>query len=202
MKYVGKIIIVLLALAVSYYGYSFFQLRKELFTVYDIDEKYTYTPEQYDLTVVDFNNYHCKRCQDIHPVFMEALKKDGKVRYIPRSVTNGFAWSETLASAVYAAAEQDKFIEMHNMIYEKWPVNDRDTLFRYAKTIGLDTKKLSRDMSKPETIEKVRTDQQHFEAWGLGRTPAYIMGEKAIYMPVENMPTVEKLLEKFDRARN
>ncbi len=201
MKYIGKTILALLVLVIFYSGFSVFHLRKELFTVHDVLDKYAMTNEQADLTIVDFNKYSCSLCQTIHPILMEAIKKDGKVRYIPRFVTHGFIWNETLASAVYAAAEQDKFIEMHNIIYKKWPIEDHDTLYKYAKAIGIDTKKLSRDMVKPEIIDMVRQDQNYFDAWKLQQTPALLIGKKIIYRPSQKMPTVEELLEKFAQAR-
>ncbi len=202
MKYIGKTIIALLVLVVFYSGYSFFELRKEIFQVYNVDSKYALPNDQADLIIVDFNKYSCALCRELHPILMEAISRDGKVRYVPRSVTNGFIWNETLASALYAAAEQDKFIEMHNIIYKKWPVKDHETLFRYAKAIGIDTKKLSRDMTRSEIIERAREDQDYFDAWKLGQTPSLLIGENMIYRPSEKMPTVEELLEKFAEARS
>ncbi len=201
MKYVGKIILALLVLGISYSGYSLYQLRGELFKVYDVPDKYAMTNDQADLTIVDFNKYSCTLCQKLHPILMEAIKQDGKIRYVPRSVTHGFIWNETLASAVYAAAEQGKFIEMHNIIYDKWAIEDHKTLLKYAEAIGIDTKKLSRDMTKSETIDRVREDQSYFNAWNLQQTPSLLMGKKAIYRPSEKMPTVEELLEIFAKAR-
>lgn len=202
MKYVGKIIIGLLILLISYFGYNLSQLRKELFNVYDVSDKYAYTPEEYDLVIVDFNKYGCSSCRLLHPILMEAIKRDGKVRYVPRNVTHGFIWNETLSSAVYAAAEQGKFIELHNLIYKNWPIETHDLLFRYAKAIGLDTKKLSRDMSDPKIRELVSESQMYFDAWQLEQTPALLMGNKAIYRPGKNIPTVEEMMEKLSKARS
>ena len=202
MKYIGKTLIALLVLAIFYSGYSFLQLRNELFKVYETPDKYAYAPENYDLTIVDFNKYSCDSCQSLHPILMEAIKRDGKIRYIPRNVTNGFSWNETLSSAMYAASKQNKFIEMHEMIYQRWPIDDHKTLFKYAKELGLDTKKLSRDMSLPEIIQRVREDQSYFDAWGVEQTPSLLIGEKVIYRPSGKTPTLEELLEKFEKVRS
>ncbi len=201
MKYIGKTIIALLVLVVFYSGYNYFELRKEIFQVYEVEDKYAIPNDQADLIIVDFNKYSCYLCRELHPILMEAIKQDGKVRYVPRSVTHGFIWNETLASAIYAAAEQNKFIELHNLIYKKWPVENHETLFRYAKAIGIDTKKLSRDMSRPEIIERAREDQSYFYAWKLRKTPTLLIGKNLIYIPSEKMPTIEELLQKFAEAR-
>ncbi len=201
MKYIGKIIIIFLVLAISYLGYGLHYKHQKLLSVYDTPDKYAITPVQYDLTIVDFNKYSCDQCQSLHPVLMEAIKRDGKVRYIPRNITNGYGWNNTLAIATYAAGEQGKFMEMYNMIYEKWPVEDKKTLFRYAKSIGINTQKLSRDMSNPEIKILMMNDQNHFKAWKLRQTPSLLIGEKSIYTPGKETPNIEKLLDMFEGAR-
>jgi len=202
MKHVGKTLIALLVLIAFYSSYSFFQVRKELFNVYNVPDQYAYSAKNADLVIVDFNKYSCEVCQTLHPILMEAIKRDGKIRYIPRSVTHGFIWNETLASAVYAAAEQGKFIEMHNTIYENWPIEDHKFLFLYAESIGLDAEKLSRDMSDPKIIARIHEDQKFFKGWNLRQTPAILMGKKAIYRPDKKTPTVEDILDKFAKARS
>ncbi len=201
MKYLAKILAAILVIAVFYTGSSFIQLRRELFTVYDVTDKYTHGGAQADLTIVDFNKYGCEHCRSLHPVLLEAIKQDGNIRYIARTITHGLIWEETVASSVYAAGEQGKFFEMHNLIYAKWPINNHKTLFRYAEDIGLDVEQLKNDMDRPDIIELVRENQKYFEAWGLARTPALLMGGKAIYRPSDKTPTVEELLEKFAKAR-
>ncbi len=201
MRYVNKILAALLVLAIFYLGYLALNLRTELFAVYDVPDKYALANDNYDIVVVDFNSYGCGHCQALHPVLMEAIKRDGKVKYISRPISFNVPWSEELAASVYAAAEQGKFIEMHNMIYDRWPINDKETLLKNAKDIGLDIKKLSRDMSKSKIIAHVRENQKFFDEWGLTRTPTLLMDKKAIYSPADETPSVEELLEKFNLIR-
>ena len=201
MKYFGKILAALLVLLVCYFTYGFFELRGELFKVYDVPEHYGFGPLDADLLIVDFNTYSCGDCQSLHPVLLEAIQQDGRVRYLPRPIAHGLIWEETLSASVYAAGEQGKFMEMHNLIYEKWPLNNRKVLFQYAEGIGLDTEKLSRDMVQPEIIARVRENQKFFDAWGLRRTPTLLIGKKAIYGPTIT-PTVGALLEKFEKVRS
>ena len=200
MKYINKILGAILVLTVFYVGYSFIQLRAGLYTVYDVPDKYASGNIDADLVIVDFNKYGCDHCHSLHPILQEAIKRDGKVRYIPRTITHGLIWEETVSTAVYAAAEQGKFFEMHNMVYAKWPIADRGELFQYAADIGLDVYKLESDMSEPKTMELVRENQKFFEAWRLQRTPALLMGKNVIYRPADT-PTVEELLDKFAKAR-
>lgn len=202
MKYVNKVLAAMLVLAIGYLVYGLLEVRKDLFTVYDVSDKYAYGSGDTDLTIVDFNRYGCDHCRRLHPILMEAIKRDGKIRYVSRSVSYGNEWESTLVSAVYAAAEQGKFSEMHDIINEKWPLNDRNDLFKYAKEIGVDTKLLSRDMSKDSVLSQVIVNQNYFEAWRLGRTPTLLLGKSFIYAPKTKDLSVDDLLEKFKDARN
>ncbi|PCJ97017.1 MAG: hypothetical protein COA45_10365 [Zetaproteobacteria bacterium] len=202
MKYVNQVLVALLVLAIGYLAYGILEIRRDLFTVYDVPDHYAYDPGDADLTIVDFNRYGCDHCRMLHPILMEAIKKDGKVRYISRTLAYGSEWESVLASAVYAAAEQGKFQEMQDIIYAKWPIQSPSVLFSYAKEIGLDTQLLSRDMSKDKIANQVHINENYFEAWRLKRTPTLLLGDSFIYVPMERDLTVEALLKKFKAARS
>ncbi len=202
MKRVHRFLTALLVLAVFYAAFGFFKVRQDLFAVYDVPDRYAYNTEGADLVVVDFNKYGCDHCRALHPILMEAVRRDGKVRYIPRTITYGAAWEKVLVSSVYAAAEQGKFIEMHDMIYQTWPIADRSALFAHARTLGLDIEKLRRDMAQKETLALVEKNQVFFDAWKLTRTPSLLLGEKIIYTPGSETPSVEDMLEEFENARS
>ena len=201
MKYINMVLAALLVMAVLYLGYGFTQLRTEMLKVYDVEDKYALTSPSADLTIVDFSKFGCDHCRNLHHVLMEAIKKDGHVRYVPRLVTSGIVWPEALATAVYAAAEQGKFIEMQNMIYKHWPVKTRKDLIMFAEVLDMDTKRFSRDLSDSDLIDRMREDQIYFNVWRLDRTPTLLLGGENIYQPGEKTPTLEELLEYFAKAR-
>lgn len=201
MRYVNKVLAALLVLAIGYLAYGLYEVRRDLFTVYDVSDHYAYDLGDADLTIVDFNRYGCDLCRLLHPVLMAAIKKDGKVRYVSRTLAYGNEWEATLVTAVYAAGEQGKFIEMHDIINAKWPLNGRNELFKYARQIGLDTKLLSRDMSKKIISNQVIINQNYSDAWSLNRTPTILLGKTLMYVPRTQDVTVEDLLKKFKAAR-
>lgn len=160
-------------------------------------------PSGADVTVVDFSQYGCDLCRSIHPIFMEAMAKDGKVRYIPRTILSEDELENTITRVVYAAALQDKFIQMHNAIYEKWPVESRSELFTIAEQLGLDIPQLQIDMDSKVVENKIQETENHLKAWKMPSVPAFLINRKIIYMPnTDEMPTVDTWLEKFERVRN
>lgn len=201
MKYVLAIVSALVVCLGIYLTQGYFELQKELFRVYDVQNKYAMQNEGADLMVVDFSRFGCDHCQKLYPVLKEAIERDGKIRYMPRFVTFGKVWDETLATSVYAAAEQGKFIQMQEAIYKEWPVELRKHLFEVARSVALNLDKFNDDMNDPKIIDRMREDQQYFKSWYLGRTPSILVGKSMIYQPVDKDTTVDELLQKFNEIR-
>ncbi len=201
ISHLKKTLGALLVLALCYLVYDHLQFTEKLLSVYDVDDRYAYGPDDADLTIVDFNNFTCGDCQNLHPLLKQAIELDGNVRYVPRLVSDGKEWGKTLVVSVYAAAEQGKFFELHSAIYKNWPVETSEDLFEIAKSIGLDTERLSRDMSSAEIKARAGQDDQYFIAWRSNRTPTLLMGGGLIYRPQPQDFSVEILREGFERAR-
>tara|TARA_R110001592_G_scaffold3525_18_gene20026 strand:+ start:10833 stop:11441 length:609 start_codon:yes stop_codon:yes gene_type:complete len=202
MKRTNKVLLILLVSGISYLLYVHTQnVNRQLELIYAVPDKYTQTSPEADLVVLDFNKYGCIFCQNLHPILTEALKRDGKVRYIPRTVSgDGDEWGKNLIISTYAAGEQGKFIEMHNAIYDNWPVRDREKLFAVAQSIGVDTEQLSRDMSRADLRKWADENNMFFTTWGIGETPTLIIG-KRFFRSKQDKPSVEELLAQFAKAR-
>ena len=181
-----------------------YDLHRDLLKVYDVPLALTYAPnlEEADIVVIDFNRYGCGACRELHPVLMEAIEQDGRVLYAPRTLVFEDEWQEFLVRTTYAAAAQGKMIEMHRAIYGNWPINSRQILFDIARDIGLDVQKLSRDISDPAFLEYIQESEYYFQGWGLSRTPSLLIGETSIYVPIDGLPTVEELLDIFEKSRS
>jgi protein-disulfide isomerase len=202
MKQINKILFILLIVAVSYLLYAHTSnVNEQIARAYDVPTKYTQTPPNADIIVMDFNNYKCDICRTFHPVLKEALARDGRVRYISRSVTwGGGTWGKTLISAPYAAGEQGKFIEMHNAIYENWPVNNLEKLYEVAEAAGIDTKQLSRDMNLADINKHAEENIQFFQDWGINSTPTLLIGQRNFFKPTPET-TVDDVLKEFEKVR-
>ena len=171
--------------------------------VFYANKAYMHEPSGADITIVDFNQYGCDLCRIIHPTLIEAMAKDGKVRYIPRIVLSDSDFDSTIVHAVYAAASQGKFIQMHNAVYNSWPVETLGELMSIAEQLGLDTAQLRSDMDSKKVKQKIQESEDYFAAWKLPGVPAFFIDKKIRYMPNRSeMPTVDTWLEKFERVRN
>lgn len=205
MKHLSKIIAALCLLVfVSYIFYGFYTVTQVMFDIRDVEEKYSFTPKDSDLTLVEFTQYHdCAHCKSINRIINDAIKSDGKVRYAPRIIAHGKVFEEYLASVPYAAAEQRKFTAFHRAIIQRGPIKDRDFLFALAEALEINTEKLSRDMAEPALIDRMREDQEHMDFWNISALPALIIFEgDRIYLIDTNDLTTESLTKKFTEIRN
>ncbi|MGC4938685.1 DsbA family protein [Kribbella sp. DT2] len=139
------------------------------------------------VTFVEFLDFECESCRAAFPA-VEQLRKDyaGKVTFVVRyfPIPSHFN-AERAARAVEAAAQQGKFEQMYQKMYEtqtEWgeqrvPADDR---FRgFAKELGLDLAAFGTAYDDPATLARIKKDVADGEALGVNGTPTFFLnGEK------------------------
>jgi len=105
------------------------------------------------------------------------------------------------AEAAIAAGAQNKFWEMHNLLYENqkaWSElpDLQPVVTSFARTVGLDVNRFLADMRSPRTASTIASDVEQGMRRGVDSTPTiFIDGEK---IPYENYgPTA--LRQEIDR---
>lgn len=196
-----RIILAVLIILAGYAGVTFYNARQDAFSLYKRSDVYTITPFDSSLIVIEFLDYECAPCRTLHPIMMDALERDGKIRYIPVPKSSGGAWKARLVSAVYAAGLQGRFAQMHDALISSWPVLTEERLFAVAKSVGLDTRRLSRDMGSPEVLALVQENSAFYDKWFIRSVPALVIGSSVILISEKSLPTVGELIEKFNSER-
>ena len=150
------------------------------------DDSYKTSTVSAAVTLVEFGDYQCPACGAYHPVVKQLLAdfKDSLTfvfREFPLPMhPNG----PISALAAQAAGKQGKYWEMHNVLYEKqseWSLGTtaREVILGYAKDIGLDVSKFTKDLDSAEIKSIVDRDVQDGNALGVNSTPTfYLNGEK------------------------
>jgi protein-disulfide isomerase len=82
------------------------------------------------------------------------------------------------AVAAEAAGLQQKFWDMHDVIFENQQELDFESLFLYAKTIGLDLERFKNDIQKNTLISKVEQDFESGIRSGVNGTPSFFINRK------------------------
>ena len=159
------------------------------------------TADDGKVTFVEFLDYECEACAAAYPA-IEELRSDyeGRVTFVVRNFPL-HKNSEAAASAAEAAAEQGKFEEMYDMLFEtqvEWGEQDTSqeaVFFGYAEQLGLDMEQFRADYDEPATLAKIRRDKADGIELGVQGTPTFFLnGEKV------EVSSLAELIEQIDAA--
>ena len=93
--------------------------------------------------------------------------------------------AEMSALSAEAAGKQNKFWEMHDMIFENqknWEndKNAKDIFIGYAKELGLNFEQFKNDLGSKELEQKIEADYQSGVKAGVNHTPTFFLNGKEI----------------------
>ena len=130
------------------------------------------------ITLVEYADYQCPYCRDAFYIVKELQKKLGnclKVVFRNYPLQDLHAHALNAAVASETAAIQNKFWEMHDMLFENQRQLQDSALIRYAEEIGLDMEKFKNDFGSNPTIEKVKQDIDFGNKAGVEGTPTFFV---------------------------
>lgn len=143
-----------------------------------------------EVVLIEYGDFQCPGCGALQPVLKE-VKDDYEdtaaivYRHLP--ITTIHPHAKTAAISAQAAARQDKFWEMHDLIFENqdsWsnaPDEQVPEFFaNYAEGIGLDMEQYRQDIEKEEVAQRVERDVAAAQKAGFQlSTPILVLnGEK------------------------
>ncbi|WP_152267290.1 DsbA family protein [Agriterribacter humi] len=133
------------------------------------------------LELVEYGDYQCPYCGRAYPIIKNILRKSGAdlkfiFRNFPLSKIHPLALPAAIATE--AAALQDKFWEMHDIIFEKQQTLEAESFFLFAETTGLDPERFKSDIQRKDLAEKVQHDFESGLRSGVNRTPSFFINGK------------------------
>lgn len=140
------------------------------------------------VTFVEFLDFECEACQAAHSSIEELRAEYGDrvsfvVRYFPMP---GHFNGERAARAVEAAAQQGKFEQMYQRMFEtqtEWGEQriPKDDVFRgFAADLGLDLVAFDAAYADPATAARVAADVADGELLGVRGTPTFFVGGQRV----------------------
>jgi protein-disulfide isomerase len=145
------------------------------------------------VTLVEYGDYECPHCARAHGVLAEVLRRVGDdilfaYRHFPLSQIHPHA---TLAAqAAEAAGDQDRFWEMHHMLFEHQDALEFDDLVSYAKSIGIDFVSFAQELRGQVTLPKVRADFLSGVRSGVNGTPTFFINGERFNTPWDDPNTL------------
>lgn len=142
------------------------------------------------LKITKFSDYQCPACKYYGQILDMAKEEFGdriEVTY-KNYPLRMHQYAELAARAAEAAKKQDKFIEMHEMLFtgqEQWSRGKAQAIFiGYAKELGLDMEQFETDLNSARLNRIVLADKREGTALGVNSTPTFfINGEKVERLP-------------------
>lgn len=139
-------------------------------------------PRGAPITIVEYGDYECPSCLNAVPVVREvreALKEQLRFvfRHFPRNSIHPHA--SAAAEAAEAAADQGKFWEMHQLLFQHQKELGEVDLGHLALTLGLELYKFEASRSSERHRQRIRDDYESGLRSGVKKTPTlYINGRR------------------------
>lgn len=134
-------------------------------------------PENAPVTIVEFSDFQCPFCsRAIESVEKVMETYPGKVRLVFRQFPLDFhPQAQKAAEASLCAADQGKFWELHDLMFQNQQALQVDQLKEYAKTVGLDAEKFNKCLESGEKAAQVAADMEAGKKAGVRGTPAFFI---------------------------
>jgi protein-disulfide isomerase len=119
--------------------------------------------------IVEYGDYECPYSRQAFRA-IERVEEElsGGIRFTFRHfpLTGIHPHALAAAAAAEAAARQDRFWDMHDLLFRHQRTLEDDNLRQYAADLGLDVALFGRDQAGPEVLERVRRDVESGVASG------------------------------------
>lgn len=156
------------------------------------------------VALVEFSDFQCPACKAAKPNVDRVLSEyKGKVKLVYKHFPLTSIHKNGVAAAVAseAAGKQEKFWEIHDVLFEKqdeWSVSDtpNDLFKKYAADLKLDEKAFSDALNSQELEKKVMQEEDEGVKNGVNATPTFFVNNRKVKYDT----TYESLKKAVDEA--
>ncbi|HEX8398037.1 MAG TPA: thioredoxin domain-containing protein [Pyrinomonadaceae bacterium] len=162
-------------------------------------------PATAPIVIEEFADFECPSCAGFEPVIRQIKTIYGdKVRVIFRHypLTQIHQKAYDAARATEAAGMQNKFWEMHDLLYDKqksWTTSGdhRAEFANYAQQIGLDVERFKTDMLGMVTAQRVDADKKRGDSVRIASTPSAFLNGRPLDFTTEmsNTDALRRVVE-------
>ena len=148
----------------------------------DEDRDHVRGPSDASVTIVEYGDFQCPYCGRAEPVVRELLT-DADLRYVWRNLplTDVHPQARMAAQAAEAAAVQDAFWEMHDLLLDHQDKLRIIDLLGYARSLNLDADRFHEDMMRAATTERLTADLESADLSGVSGTPTFFINGRRHY---------------------
>jgi len=151
-------------------------------TLPDPERDHIQGPAGAPVKLLEYGDYECPFCAEAHSMVQEIQRRLGDdllfaFRNFP--LANIHPHAEHAAEAAEAAGDQGNFWGMHDLLFENQTALEDEDLAAYADELGLDAKRLLREVTSGIYAARIREDFKAGVRGGVNGTPTlFISGER------------------------
>lgn len=131
-----------------------------------------------DVTVVEFFDYSCGYCKMAQENVAKVLADDKNVRFVYKELPILGPGSLIASQAALASVSQGKYIKFHEALMTAKDMMSEDNIMLIAKSVGLDTDKLKKDMANDKIEAMIKDNVSLAKDIGAHGTPTFVIGNK------------------------
>jgi len=135
------------------------------------------------VTMLEFSDYQCPYCASFARKVMPTLKKEyidtGKLKYVLREfpAEKIHANAMNASMAALCAGDQDKYWEMHTLMFENQGQLGVEYLKKFGETIGLDKDSFNECLDSKKYLDQISEGfASSRKKFGISVTPTLILG--------------------------
>lgn len=156
------------------------------------------------VSLVEYGDFQCPACGQYHPLVKQLIEKynnDIQFQFRNYPLQQIHPNARAASRAAEAAAKQNKYWEMHDLLYEQqdsWNSSSAaNTVFEaYAGQLGLNVAKFKTDFASSEVNSIITADFNEGTKLGVTSTPTFFLQGKKI----ENPQTLDEFSKLIDEA--
>jgi protein-disulfide isomerase len=140
-------------------------------------------PANAPITIVEFSDFQCSYCKRVVNILEQVLDRyPDKVKLAFRDfpIVNIHPQAEMAAEAAHCAAEQGKFWEFHDLLFEKQDTIPTRNFAEHAKTLGLEVSTFQTCIDGHKYREKVERNYAAGVKAGVSGTPAFFINGRLL----------------------
>jgi protein-disulfide isomerase len=139
-------------------------------------------PTNAPLTIFEFSDYQCPACRRSHAVVREMRQLyNDRIRWVFKDFPMpGHKWAKGAAMAAHCAAEQGKFWEYHDLLFNTQEELTPEHLLQLAKDLGLPQEPFSKCLEVGKYQALVDKYVEEGRKFGLDTTPTFVINNRLV----------------------
>ena len=157
--------------------------------------------EEPKVIVFEFSDFQCPFCAQASPVVRELIEKHGdSVMVVYKHLPLAQIHPEAIPAsrAAWAAAQQEKFWEYHDALFENQEELGEDLYVRLAEELEIDVDRFNEDRNSRDSRVAIEADLALARDLQLRSTPTFIMND----LLIPGAPTLEFFEEVLTQLEN